>query len=178
MKTAAFVALLVLISLPLVEPAVAQNTPPSQQQPTAALWKEVDRKHPAPLGKTSNTSDVYARIQEIELSDYTHKLDYEARVFDWQLASSKAIFYVVLFLVFSGVVFSALQFAVALKRNLPASSGEAEINVKGLKVKSQYLGIITLALSLAFFYLYLKTVYPISYVGEQSAPELSSRPAK
>jgi hypothetical protein len=35
-----------------------------------------------------------------------------------------------------------------------------------VKIRSQFLGVVTLALSLAFFYLYLKTVYPIVEIAD------------
>lgn len=38
---------------------------------------------------------------------------------------------------------------------------EFSASLKGLSVKSPVLGVITLAISLAFFYLYLVFVYPI-----------------
>lgn len=103
---------------------------------------------------------------------------YRSRVFEWQLLSSRVIFVVVLTLVGSGLYFAAAQFRIAMraaKSNLGASqrstqdpalslSTQLEIGAKGVVVNSSVLGVIILALSLAFFYLYLVHVYPIRNV--------------
>lgn len=103
---------------------------------------------------------------------------YRSRVFEWQLLSSRFIFVAVLLLVIAGVYFAAVQFHVALaisrrtgthvaKQEDAARSvddalkTELEVSAKGVVVKSSMLGVIVLALSLAFFYLYLVYVYPI-----------------
>jgi hypothetical protein len=107
--------------------------------------------------------------------------DYRSRVFEWQLFSSRVIFLIVLVLVAAGVYFAAVQFHVALAaaRRGGASGVRAsdadeaaggvlktqlEISAKGVIVNSSVLGVIILALSLAFFYLYLVYVYPIQNV--------------
>jgi hypothetical protein len=88
-------------------------------------------------------------------------LGHRRNVFEWQLFASKIIFWMVLSLVIAGVAFSAVQFGVSLRRRTDFADAEIAMSVEGVKIRSQFLGVITLALSLAFFYLYLKTVYPI-----------------
>jgi hypothetical protein len=107
--------------------------------------------------------------------------DYRSRVFEWQLFSSRVIFLIVLVLVAAGVYFAAVQFHVALaaaRRGGVSVAGasevdnaargalqtQLEISAKGVIVNSSVLGVIILALSLAFFYLYLVYVYPIQNV--------------
>jgi hypothetical protein len=46
----------------------------------------------------------------------------------------------------------------------PESITEFEASAKGIKVSSPVLGVIILVISLAFFYLYLVYVYPISEI--------------
>lgn len=48
-----------------------------------------------------------------------------------------------------------------------AAATALEIGTSGVKVTSQVLGVIVLVVSMGFFYLYLKTVYPIQ---ESNAP--------
>jgi hypothetical protein len=92
-------------------------------------------------------------------------LQHRRRVFEWQLASSKIIFGVVLLLVAAGVAFAALQFYVGLKKRRPADvTTELDVSTTGIKVSSPVLGVIILVISLAFFYLYLVYVYPISEI--------------
>jgi hypothetical protein len=102
--------------------------------------------------------------------------DHRKSVFAWQSLSSKIIFVVVLILVFLGMYFAAVQFHVGLRRGAsPPSAGtavtkadndvtELELSWKAVKVRSEVLGVIILALSLGFFYLYLAFVYPIENV--------------
>ena len=61
---------------------------------------------------------------------------------------------------------SGVQFWFGLRRGKPDDSGEVDVSLDGVKVRSQFLGVVTLALSLAFFYLYLKTVYPIVEIAD------------
>jgi hypothetical protein len=105
------------------------------------------------------------------------------RVFHWQLVSSNIIFVLVTLLVFSGVYFAALQFHEGMRQraaaNLAAAMGPAakaepsgarvadpvtkfSASLKGIEVSSPVLGVIILVISLAFFYLYLVYVYPIT----------------
>ncbi len=104
---------------------------------------------------------------------------YRSRVFEWQLLSSRVIFLIVLALVSAGIYFAAVQFRVAMRPTpRPATSVEPpspslsgvtlatqlEVSSKGVIVNSSVMGVIILALSLAFFYLYLVYVYPITDV--------------
>jgi hypothetical protein len=102
---------------------------------------------------------------------------YRSRVFEWQLLSSRVIFLIVLALVSAGIYFAAVQFRAAMHPAArPAASVEQpplsgvtlatqlEVSSKGVIVNSSVMGIIILALSLAFFYLYLVYVYPITDV--------------
>lgn len=115
--------------------------------------------------------EAYYRYHE---SGFKHR----RAVFDWQLLSSKIIFVIVIALVTVGVYFSWLQFMATGQTDVhgsglrkadgtaAASASPAtttiEASMKGIKVSSPVLGVIILMISLAFFYLYLVYVYPIS----------------
>jgi len=95
--------------------------------------------------------------------------EHNRRVFEFQHFSTKVIFWVVLFLVFSGVFFAALQF-FGFGGGRGANTGtdtEFAASIKGVNVKSPVMGIVILAMSLAFYFLYLKYVYPITVVSLQ-----------
>ncbi len=97
---------------------------------------------------------------QYRVAGYEHR----QRVFRWQLFSSKVIFVMVIFLVAAGMYFSWLQFRSAMKAGPgtgAVSETTFEASTTGLKVSSPVLGVIILAISLAFFYLYLVHVYPI-----------------
>ncbi len=101
------------------------------------------------------------RYFEYRIFGYNHR----QKVFAWQLVSSKVIFFAVLFLVLAGIYFSYMQFHKAL---LAGEAGNADLKTdleaspQGIKVSSPVLGVIILAISLIFFYLYLLYVYPVA----------------
>jgi hypothetical protein len=97
---------------------------------------------------------------EYRISGYEHR----RRVFEWQLFSSKFIFVVVLVLVLAGIYFAAVQFHTALGRKEKEEVTEFVASATGIKVSSPVLGVIILVISLAFFYLYLVYVYPITEI--------------
>jgi len=113
-----------------------------------------------------------AYADSAELAAYgTWGLTHRRRVFEWQHQSSRIIFVSVLFLVFTGVGFSGIQFYRSLRESVGSVPGGAadearvshiELSTGGLKISSPVLGVIILGLSLAFFYLYLVYVYPIA----------------
>lgn len=111
----------------------------------------------------------------------TDGLDHRRRVFAWQLTSSKVIFWVVVLLVLAGVYFSGVQFHATLQAWKAAAAGAepgdvAKAAVPGLggkvggseeggfKVSSPVLGVLILALSFLFFYLYIVHVHPIQEI--------------
>ena len=123
--------------------------------------------------------EAYYRYRE---SGFQHRRD----VFDWQLQSSRIIFYMVVLLVAVGVYFSWVQFTADQKAQKRAAAGKAdaektgdvtaqpdappakapvttfEAGSGGIKVSSPVLGVIILVISLAFFYVYLIHVHPIT----------------
>ena len=135
---------------------------------------------------------VASKEAEFEVFNYS----YHERIYNWQFISTIIIFWVVILIVLAGIAFSGVQFYIAMlhekqmlhhtraKSRKAANnppSGEAagndlgaptelEVSLTGLKVKSQILGVVILALSIVFFYLYLSIVYPIKPVEEPVRP--------
>jgi hypothetical protein len=101
--------------------------------------------------------------------------------FAWQSISTKVIFLLVIIVVLTGLYLSWMQFNFAHKApmKLTRPSTEAspieqspdkqvdpenttiEVNTSGMTITSSVIGLIILALSIVFFFLYLKFVYPI-----------------
>jgi len=131
------------------------------------LTKEGDIARPKPLPPSATDKET-RRLYEKALQDYyryrSHGLEHRKAVFRWQLFSAKLIFAIVVFLVICGIVFAGIQFRVGLAKNLDNLGGDIEMKADGLKVSSPVLGVVILALSLAFFYLYLVFIYPIENV--------------
>jgi len=111
------------------------------------------------------TRDAYNRSMQ-KFYDYRSSgYEHRKRVFEWQLFSSKIIFYVVVFLLIVGLFFSGVQFYAAYKNNFKNEKvTELSASATGVKISSSILGVIVLIISLLFFYLYLVYVYPITEI--------------
>lgn len=125
------------------------------------------------------------------------KLRFNQRSYEWHLISTVLIFVVVMGIVLFGLRLTWLQFTrehhPARRVSLPSSAlapGEGEaggpapgpvvssvkISAAGIEVSSQVIGLLVLAFSLAFFYLYLKEVYPMQIAATKAPDKESSQP--
>jgi hypothetical protein len=135
-----------------------------ESTPSSALAlqpSEIPEKYLDEAGEASVKASIKAFF------DYrTQGFEHRREVFAWQLLSSKIIFVIVVALVVVGIYFSWLQFRQGLRR--PPGESETsttfEASTTGIKITSPVLGVIILAISLAFFYLYLAYVYPIQEI--------------
>jgi uncharacterized membrane protein YhaH (DUF805 family) len=142
---------------------------------------------PGAGARAASATDMDPETRAKEQAALRAKYEYQAfsfahaqRTFDFQYRSGRVIFWVVLLIVFAGLAFSAVQFYVGLHHPLDsraktdgkeAAAGEDcvsefEATLQGVKLKSSVLGLIILAMSMVFFYLYLKYVYPISNITQ------------
>lgn len=113
------------------------------------------------------TKAICWKAYQASLNYYEIGLQQRTKTFRWQHISTQVIFFVVLALVALGIYFAWIQFKHDMGANEKIiNKGEVkehslELSTSGIKVSSPVLGVIILALSLAFFYLYLVYVYPI-----------------
>ena len=161
--------------------------------------------------KISKFNETQTKIKKIKLGDQIIEInsdseskyqEYVKYVIDYHiwslenrrntLLSSTIIFFVVVFIVFSGVYFSWLQFSknekiIKRKSNknnekIADSATEATHSLKaslqGIEISSSFVGLIILVISMGFFYLYLIHVYPIEYIQEKRALESTSNEKK
>ncbi|MCA9233330.1 MAG: hypothetical protein KDA57_21980 [Planctomycetales bacterium] len=103
--------------------------------------------------------EVYRSLYNSLEKGFQHR----TTVFQWQLLSSKIVFFSVLILLLVGIVFSGIQFRKGLQTE-GSMATELEASTSGVKVSSPVLGVIILLISLLFFYLYLVYIYPIHVV--------------
>jgi hypothetical protein len=128
--------------------------------------------HKAAVGSESPGSgaaqEQVPSAASIEL--YASEVQYEVwrqkhteRIFAWQFYSSLVLFLVVLALVAAGLYFAYMQFKLSFHTaDSKFEKEEVTLSAHGLVLKSSFLGVVILAFSLAFFFLYLRYVYPIS----------------
>ena len=150
-------------------PALAQEPHVPASEP-GIDWNEA---RAAALSETPAATDISPKLQEAYETYTITALRQRTAAFAWQAFASKIIFWLVVILVLSGIAFSGIQFWFGLRRGTAADTGEVNVSLEGVKVRSQFLGVVTLALSLAFFYLYLRTVYPIVEGGRTEAPSVA-----
>lgn len=157
-------------------PAAPAQDPGGEIQPDAELFVILERLEKLDEPSRAKVLASFTEYLDYRISGYQHRRE----VFKWQLYSSKVTFYVVIFLVLAGVYFSGIQFHRSLGQK-PAKLGtekevtqvvtternevtEISASLQGIKVSSPVLGVLILVISLLFFYLYLRYVYPIQEI--------------
>ena len=141
----------------------------------------------AAAARAASATDMDPDTRAKQQAALRAKYEYQAfsfahaqRTFDFQYRSGRVIFWVVLLIVFAGLAFSAVQFYVGLHHPLDSRAkadgkeaaatedcvSEFEATLQGIKLKSSVLGLLILAMSMVFFYLYLKYVYPITNITQ------------
>ena len=113
------------------------------------------------IKSNDETAEVCWEAYRAGLAYYEWGLDHRKDVLWWQHISTRAIFFVVLILVGVGLYFAWVQFRSGPMSETPH---EVQVSMDGIKVSSPVLGVIILTLSLAFFYLYLRFVYPVQEI--------------
>jgi len=111
----------------------------------------------------------YRRLQQHHVTMLEHRED----VLRWQLTANQISFWMVLVLVFTGLVFAGIQFRTAMQSTKASGEDteamqEVSLGAEGVTIRSSVLGVIILALSLAFFYLYLVYVFPVEELGRDA----------
>jgi hypothetical protein len=79
---------------------------------------------------------------------------------EWQLFASNVLLWAVILVVAAGVVYSGLQLAIAAKAGKQRDTS-LEISAQRVRVTSSVVGIVILALSLAFLLIFVNQVYQL-----------------
>jgi hypothetical protein len=123
------------------------------------------------------TPKILAAREEYLVDVWRNRRD----VYAWQSTSTKMIFVLVIVVVFSGLYLSWMQFHFAHTASFRTTAAntesrtsvtdphkptegtrtDLELSSRGLRISSSVIGLVILALSIAFFFLYLNYVYPI-----------------
>lgn len=150
---------------------IAENSAPASSDTKA------ENSHSS--GTDAATEALRLQAEQADYAYHVFSRMHTQRTFTFQYWTGEVIFWVVLMIVFAGLVFSAIQFYVGIRHPLEsraadgtvsktddASVSEFEASLQGIKLKSSVLGLLILAMSMVFFYLYLKYVYPITSVSQ------------
>ncbi|MDX8130394.1 hypothetical protein QLH52_24095 [Methylomonas sp. OY6] len=149
------------------------------------------------LGKNSVNGDINELWNQMEICKF--QLETQGRLDDFQIIRSKfyiqnyddtVVLWMVVFITISGIILAGLQLlisyrlAVAAGTDLGDMGGEISLEKGKVSLKSSLSGIFILAISFAFFWLFVIEVYkmevfdPDRKISSSTAPESSSNDGK
>ncbi len=102
--------------------------------------------------------------------DYQRSLmKYNDQLLGWQLFASNVLLWVVVLVVAAGVVYSGIQLATAARTGRQRDM-TLEVSAQRVRLTSSVVGIVVLAVSLAFLLIFAQQVYQIKAVDLQPRP--------
>lgn len=137
----------------------------------------------------NNKVDSTIRVDMLKTEAMYHNYIFTQRmaIYNWQLNSGKILFFVVVLIVLIGLYLSYLQFkastahqeyqrkagaSITTTNKIEVSDAvtsdpitKFEITKDGIKIDSAVIGLVILAFSIAFFFMYLNYVFPIQTQG-------------
>lgn len=169
--------------------------PPRVAIDFAAIAKQAaSAPAPAALDESAFDPALALKDQSDHLDYVRWQRDYARRGWEWHLMSTQALFAIVLGIVGFGLWITWQQFkrdytgrrrvrrAPAADKadaasapapeplpELPRPAGSIKVGPAGLELTSQIVGLLVLAMSLAFFYFYVKEVYPMRELEREAA---------
>jgi len=121
-------------------------------------------------------SPLYDKYHATLLAQYDEQMSlmkYNAGLYDWEQRASDVMMWIVVAVVAAGVVFSGFQLYMAARLGQKAD-GTFEVSATGMKVTSTIIGVLILAMSIAFMLIFVDKVYTIQ---TQIPPASISYPA-
>ena len=185
----------------------APAKPASSAATSAAFSKlaeETDRQIPNAVAGTAMPADLAKGDLEDYAAYVKWQRGFARQSWDWHLFSTKLLLFVVMSIVAFGLAITYLQFTRDGRKarrkkpqSAPAANGTTttasavvpdtladqgkpstfKLGPEGLEVTSQVIGLLVLGFSLAFFYLYVKIVYPMQEVELQKQAQSAAAPA-
>ncbi|MEL6440576.1 MAG: hypothetical protein AAFQ80_15120 [Cyanobacteria bacterium J06621_8] len=138
---------------------VAYSQEDKRTYPEIDFQQEAEKANTEKLQNQIYPSNQIRLIQEYNLWAFKHTKSF----FSWSFISSIIIFFIVHIIIGFGIYFSYIQFKnTVITQGEEISTSSLKISKDGLEVSSSVMGIITLLISLAFFYLYIEKIYPIT----------------
>lgn len=150
--------------------------------------------------QTTLSPEAVQQINTRYVENLEWQLEFSQRSWNWHFYSTIFLFFIVLMIVAFGLRITYLQFQKDYRykpsiknMNSPTESGKPledtptlvaagasttmKLTAEGLELSSQIIGLFVLGFSLAFFYLYVKEVYPVQVVNlnQSSSQEAASK---
>jgi hypothetical protein len=105
--------------------------------------------------------NAYLEMKKREFGYYGRLMDVNVEVFFVQKIASYVVLFLVFIVVTSGVLFSGYQLWKSVAVAGVQTSNDLEISAAKVRVTSSVVGIVVLAISLAFLFIYTHEVYTI-----------------
>ena len=145
--------------------------PPDQSAAIAALQAQVAELQAQVTGLNA---PVFAKYRAWESASYDEKirlLTHRAKMYEGQDFSGAVMMWMSFAVVIVGLALSAAQLIVAMRVGRK-DDGTIDLSMTGLKVTSSVTGLLILAMSLGFTYVFIDKVYTIHdvQVAEGKAP--------
>lgn len=121
------------------------------------------------LIKSFTALEVTAYEEAMRASNSRLNFDLKTRAhlvsaLEQQAVRGEILFWTAMVMVALGLVAAALQFWLAWRRNFDSVSTEISISHNQISIKTAWLGVFLLAMSMGFLTLYLTLVYPIELI--------------
>jgi hypothetical protein len=181
-----------------------QNVPPRIDFRAAAQPEQpkpsVDFRRAAAEAQGSGVNPAAESLQlkelEGQLAQNEWAREFTRYSYGWHFLSTIVIFVMVIGIVAFGLRLTWLQFtrehrvriraspsepatgAEAAAESPPAAPSTLKIGMAGIEITSQVIGLLILALSIGFFYLYARYIYPITEDSTRPEPAAESRAVK
>jgi hypothetical protein len=138
------------------------------------------KKTNAELQRAAATAsqDVYhawAELKRREYAYYGQLMDSNVRTFHAQQLASYVVLFLVFIVVSAGVAFSGFQLWKSVTTGVQPDTN-LELSASSVRVTSSVVGIVVLAISLAFLFIYAHEVYHIRELGTTGVDQ--AQPAK
>jgi hypothetical protein len=175
--------------------STATTRPTPANVPTVSVFAAVAAEAQASASDANPRPAAFSALVEADAKDLAEYIKWQRQFaresWNWHLSSTKMLMYVVLAIVAFGLFITYLQFTRDDPRNRkrrkagranptgaaspaePVQEAEApaskfKFGLDGFEMSSQIIGLLVLGFSLAFFYLYVKVVYPMQEVDLQA----------
>lgn len=184
-KVAIVAGLIIIISWLCVLSITFRNAHSVERPPD--LFQLVDEctRHHASLVKTALENLQFLDVEQVNCINFVRSefllLDFNIRrsEFGQQQFRGEVLLWIVVIITLSGVGLAALQLYVAFRLALAGhtelaqaalgQNNEATLTKDSLSVKSSVTGLLILALSLGFFVVYVKWVYPVTELKQEGS---------
>lgn len=119
------------------------------------------KKLQAAAPQSGTSSPAYSAYLEKFYAQANELMDIRIAMFKWQRTIATWVFVSVCILTLCGIALAVYQLMSALRLGNAIKDAQVEISAAKLVVTTSSVGVIVLFLSLAFFFIFAKMIYPV-----------------